>query len=152
VASWSPQWLAYSSYDGVLVTAAEMNALPAAVRTALSQYVECGGALVVVGAWQPPDAWRRSRRELGTLTTYYAGFGQCLVQAEADHHKWTPAQGGQTAWAWFQTGLPFRPMRSVTDANSAFPVVENLSVPVRGLFILMVVFAVVLGPLNLYVL
>jgi hypothetical protein len=38
------------------------------------------------------------------------------------------------------------------DANRLFPVVKNVSIPVRGLFVLMILFVLVIGPVNLYVL
>ena len=38
------------------------------------------------------------------------------------------------------------------DANRVFPVVEKLVVPVRGLFLLMLIFVIVIGPLNLFIL
>jgi hypothetical protein len=37
-------------------------------------------------------------------------------------------------------------------ANLEFPVVESLTVPVRGLFLMMILFVIVIGPLNLFVL
>ena len=56
VAEWSTTWLGYSRYDGVVLTADEMRALPEPAASALTRYVECGGALLVIGSWQVPPA------------------------------------------------------------------------------------------------
>jgi hypothetical protein len=47
--TWSSDWLAYSRYDGIVITADDLKAVPAEVRAALWQYVETGGALLVLG-------------------------------------------------------------------------------------------------------
>src|SRR5262249_14453870 len=102
-AAWSPHWLAYSRFDGIIVTADEMRELPAAAQTAVAQYVECGGALLVAGDWQPPDSWKK--RLLPTdpgMRVYYPGFGQCLVHPEThtspwQHEHWRRLIGSLTA-------------------------------------------------------
>src|SRR5262249_22639553 len=54
--------------------------------------------------------------------------------------------------AWKKPGKPYQKVRSPADANDVFPVVEGMETPVRGLFVVMLVFAVTIGPVNLYLL
>jgi hypothetical protein len=51
-----------------------------------------------------------------------------------------------------QTLSPYSSSRTLSDLNQAFPVVDNLGVPVKSLFVVMILFALALGPINLVVL
>jgi hypothetical protein len=160
VIRWSKSWLGYSRYDGVVVTAKDLadlrlsGAEGQAVRTALWQYVETGGVLVVLGPGEPslPASWARRRAPQG-LTEYHAGFGRCLVSADRDPSKWDETHWQLLDQAWSQTASPWQQAgRSLTELNNTFPVVDDIGVPVRGLFVLMIAFSVALGPVNLTVL
>ncbi|HEX5082936.1 MAG TPA: hypothetical protein VFY40_12895 [Blastocatellia bacterium] len=187
---WSANWVAYSSFDGIAITAEELRDAPAAVRSALWSFTECGGSLIIVspGAWEIPDQWRSRRinsveledeedeetedtgvavavEETGqaaaaapkpmtvTLTgvapSCYIGFGKLTI-LDADKVKSMPP----TQWSAIKFGLRgSRPMeknyRDIVDINKDFPVIEKIGIPVRGLFILMLVFVFVIGPVNL---
>jgi hypothetical protein len=149
---WSPNWLAYSGYDGIVVTSGELAAAnKAGTLSALIQYVECGGSLLVLGAWEVPDAWKRRQQALGSLTNYYAGFGQCLVARDTNFQGWDQADWRHLFDSLTSSRAPLQ-IRSITEANRVFPVAEDVSIPVRGLFLIVLIFAVVIGPINLHVL
>lgn len=156
VAAWGTSWLGYSRFDGIIVAAPEFDHAPEAVRTALAQYVECGGSLTVLGPCRLPETWHRRKNSHPAYTVYYPGFGECIVTADADLRRWTDARWDGFARAaiasWEQTAAPWRQPRNTSDAVRVFPVVENSTVPIRGLFLLMLGFAVVIGPVNLAVL
>jgi hypothetical protein len=87
------------------------------------------------------------------LVTYHAGFGVCLVYRDPHHPTaWRPRQYEQFRQACSQTASALGPAQSAPDANRAFPVVANPETPVRPLFGLMLLFAVAIGPVNLYLL
>ena len=67
---WSPNWLGYSSFDGIVITEDEMRGVPAEVSTALSRFAECGGILVILGNWEIPEAWRLREKKPALLPTY----------------------------------------------------------------------------------
>jgi hypothetical protein len=150
--SGSKHWLGYSGYDGVVIRSAELAARGPEVEAALRQYVECGGSLVVVGPWKAPEAWNRTRHQAQGITRFYPGFGQCLQIDELDPGKWSSDRLHTVTSSWTETAEPWLNLRTATDANLTFPVVEHLTLPVRGLFILMLVFSILIGPVNLYVL
>jgi hypothetical protein len=155
LAEWSPHWLAYSSYDGLVLTAEQVSEAPAAVREALWRYVECGGALLILGTTKVPDSWQRRQQQKEGLICYYPGFGECFVSAAADlndQRHWTPERLLSLRQSWEHSGDPWQKMRSITDANHDCPVVDDVSIPVRGLFALMLLFTLGIGPVNLYVL
>lgn len=58
---WSPNWLGYTGFSGIAVTAEELTAMPEASRLALLRYAESGGVLFVAGQWTPPESWRINR-------------------------------------------------------------------------------------------
>ena len=160
VSAWSTNWLGFSRYDGVVVTGDDIRQMPPAVQSALRRYVECGGALFVLGGLELPESWelRESQRadplaDSVGLVNYNIGFGQCIVSTETDTKHLKSEQWGEVVNSWVKTATPWQIGRSIEEANHLFPVVlKGLGVPVRGLFLLMLLFAVAIGPLNLIVL
>ena len=148
--AWSGSWLGYSRYDGVVVSDEDIREMPLNVQSALWRYVECGGALLVLRGRELPDSWRlKVGADTAGLANYDVGFGQCLVSAEMDTKHLTPDQWAEIVSSWVQTATPMRIVHSVEDANTMFSVVSGLGVPVRGMFLLMLLFALAIGPVNL---
>ncbi len=165
---WSTSWLGYSSFNGVIITADELNSAPDAVRTALWRYVECGGSLLVIGKWEVPKQWRQARRQIigvaegeseeqGKLgltaktdfDAYHVGFGEVLVIGDIDPKRIPPAQWFNVKLGWKNSRPGAKAYYDLADINKDFPVVERIGIPVRGLFALMLAFVVVIGPVNL---
>jgi len=147
VAEWSHNWLAYTRYDGIVVSGDDLERMPPPVRLALTRYVETGGTLLVVGGVDPSVPFapaegiaRGGRRD--------ALFGQCLVTGESASAVWT-YDFRQSVEATFST---WETVLSPTQAHERFPVVGSLRVPVLGMLILMLVFVILIGPVNLLVL
>ncbi len=160
VSSWSPRWLSYSRYDGIVLTREELEGLsrgPAesqAVRTALFQYVEAGGTLLVLdpGPLSLPRSWKRSPATGNGLQSFQGGFGLCLQIDNRDTSKWPSSTWAEVARAWQGTAGPFQSQRTLTDANAGLPIIEDIGLPVRGLFVLMLLFTLAIGPGNLWLL
>lgn len=148
VGGWPTGWLGYSSYDGVVVTGDELAQAPGPLSTAIFRYVEAGGTLLVLGALEPPAGWTERPDPRG-LRSVHGGFGQCLVgPAKLSGLLFNQAQAFRDACARTQSAL----LRQGSQANELFPVVEKVGTPVRSLFVVMLLFAVAIGPMNLYVL
>ncbi len=156
VAEWSTNWLGYSSYDGVVLTAEEMRAMPEPAASALMRYVECGGTLLVIGSWQVPPPWRIEKEQDGALLTYSTIFGVCLVSENGAVEGLSKLNWEAIGKAWEQSRSPWTSRATMTfdvaSANKLFPVTENVSIPVRGLLLIMLVFVILIGPVNLFVL
>ena len=159
VSAWSTSWLGFSCYDGVVVTEDDIRTMPPDVQGAIWRYVECGGALFVLGGGELPDSWKLEgslKSELSTesaeIAAYDVGFGQCIVSPEMDMKGLSQEQWRVIVGAWMQTALPWRWEDGIEEGNTLFSVVSSLGIPVRGLFFLMVLFAVAIGPINLIVL
>jgi hypothetical protein len=132
--------------------------MPPDVQSALWRYVECGGALLVLGGRELPESWglkESLKSELHTgagIAVYDVSFGQCIVSSGLDTKNLGQSQWRWVVESWLKTTVPWRSGISVEEANRMFPVVNKLGIPVRGLFLLMLLFVVVIGPANLIVL
>jgi hypothetical protein len=84
------------------------------------------------------------------LRVYFIGFGTVTVTGSVD-----PSQITVKQWAWMdnnvpESSVPVEDYYSITHLNQMFQVVEQFGVPVRGLFLLMLLFVIVIGPVNLF--
>ncbi|MFN0087779.1 MAG: hypothetical protein ACKVX9_20475 [Blastocatellia bacterium] len=164
---WSLNWMSYTGFDVVMLTAEEFAAMPEELRLTLLRYVESGGSLFMVGDWNPPAPWLGRRailRDDGSFENVideqrtisgdqvrvcYIGFGQICATGSRDPRRfpkplwqaikddWRSSPAGKSYWM-------------VNDLNNDFPVADQFGVPVRGLFALMLLFVIVIGPLNLF--
>jgi hypothetical protein len=167
---WSGNWVGYSGFDAVALTAEELREAPDAVRSALWRFAECGGSLLIIGAWEIPPQWRSRRLnslevEIGadrsvtrkevppalsdTAQTYNVGFGQVTMIAAAGVKNLLPAQWRGIKQSWENSRPADEHYYDIVGINKDFPVVEQIGIPVRGLFVLMLAFVVVIGPVNL---
>ncbi|HEY7426191.1 MAG TPA: hypothetical protein VH682_18315 [Gemmataceae bacterium] len=151
--SWSTDWLAYARYDGIVVRGDDLKAMPPAVRMALWQYVETGGSLLVLGdadlrglsvsrTKESEDGWRLVE----------AGFGRCIVSPDDDFDQWKENHFELLKSSWAETAMPWEGQRNSYEANEKFPVVDDIGVPIKGLFVLMFLFTLAIGPVNFLVL
>jgi hypothetical protein len=172
VQEWSRSWLGYSRYDGVVVTGDDLRAMPEAVQVALWRYLECGGSMLVLGAWTVPPSWQARQDWLraeepeaegaskgraapgeNSLRRYHVGFGKLIVSGAVDAGQISTFQWGLIKSDWTDSHTPWQPGTLGTqDINQSFPIVEGLGTPVRGLFIMMLLFVIVIGPVNLMLL
>jgi hypothetical protein len=160
VSAWSSHWLGYTRYDGIVITYEDIHELQSgsnetrAALQALWQYAELGGVLLVLGPGKVPvpQAWQRHLVRSGGMDEYSVGFGKCLVAPDRNSKKWPQGRWTAIDTAVRATAMPWQSSKSLSDLNSTFPVVDNLGVPVIGLFVLMILFAIALGPVNLVVL
>lgn len=148
VGRWSPNWLAYSRYDGIVVAGREVDAMSPQVRLAIARYVECGGSLLVVGPVEMPIRFSGAEGLAAAHGAHDVVFGRCLLSGTSvtatTVHIFSRSVRG--------TGRPWQTVSDAVHAHERFPVVEDISVPVRGMLALMLAFVVVIGPVNILVL
>lgn len=151
VSEWSADWLAYTPFDAVVLSASDMTALSPSVFAALGDYLNAGGNLVLLGHPDLPAAWHPvQQKRLADGTEYGVGFGDCFALATENASNLESQTVGvlrsevlDTARYW--QGLP----GDAGAANSMLPVVENLRIPTRGITLMMLAFIVVIGPVNM---
>lgn len=159
LSEWSTDWLGYSRYDGVVVTGSDMEKMPVTVRNAIFDYVQCGGTLLVLGDWQGSAEWKGNTAKdepfdvrSGPFDAKAKGFGLCIIDDSEtstwDNVKWSFLISS----IWNKTSAPFMNNMTVKVANTDFPVVSDLKIPAKGLLLLVILFAVAMGPANIYIL
>jgi len=153
VSAWSDNWLGYSCYNGVVVSASDMEVMPASVKSALLKYVQCGGSLTVLGSWHKSGDWETQQVSMGQLRVGYIHFGLIINYEQNDITGWD-----QETWKslvydlWKMNPVTTNRNMSISEANLFFPVIESLGVPVKGLFIVVLIYGIIIGPVNIFVL
>ncbi|MFZ2957163.1 MAG: hypothetical protein WA705_09755 [Candidatus Ozemobacteraceae bacterium] len=153
VTAWSSNRMAYSRYDGIIMTGNEFRSLGADVSGAIQEYVECGGILFLLGSWSIPDRWKECG--IGTdssdIFLLHAGFGTVCSASESDYQKL-----GTDTWETIERRLTSAQQAwsedASTDYNRIFPVVDETGIPIRGLFLLIFFYAILIGPVSIFVL
>ena len=161
ISVWSGRWLAFTRFDAIVVTTEDLDELQRAgtesraVLQALWQYTETGGVLFVLGGSKNkgkatiPAAYDRPPVVKEGLMVYPVGFGRCLVSPDRDSKKWTLERWSVLQQAASGTAMTWKSNRPFAELNKTFPIVDDLGLPVKGLFALMVLFGIAMGPANL---
>jgi len=172
---WSDNWLALTRFDAVVVTAEELATIPETqpIFRAIRRYVECGGMLCVIGTeWNAPKEWKEIHSS-NDFTQWDAVMGNAFLlkrPAEASEEaltmirnlvlskseNWTGAMRSETyygrgsyyAMGGGGSGFFGDPRRLV----ETMPTSESKGVPIRAITVLILVFAILIGPVNVYVL
>ena len=150
---WSDNWLAYSCYDAILLHASDIAALPTTIREALYQYITAGGVLAVAGTLQMPFGWKGIPNGNHTdYSKYHTGFGQLLLFKTNEFKNLEVNQMRSLLDAAKATKKPWSSTLTIEKAIKIFPVVNDMSLPTRGMFLIMLIFAIIIGPVMLIVL
>src|SRR5262245_60775565 len=87
------------------------------------------------------------------LRHYFVGYGMVIVSGDVDPGRIDGLQWARIIEFWIDSHVRrMGDYYNINAINRTFPVVEELGTPVRGLFLLMLLFAVVIGPVNYIVL
>ena len=161
IAEWSANWLALTRHDAIVMREAELREATPPVRLAIERFERAGGTLVLLEASAAPEGCSALEIRPDTLYLCREGFGARLVTTASgpavftkdEVDSWVGAMreslkpNADSSLAW--SGAPYR---GGPASTGGFRVVDQLTVPVRGLFIAMSLFAIVAGPVNMVVL
>ena len=151
VSEWSADWLAYTPFDAVILDAADLSSMPSAVLGAIGNYLQAGGNVVLSGKTDVPAAWHPLQKEnLRDGVEYDVGFGHCFAfnsenPSALDPKSVQALRGAVRDAARYWQTLP----NDTAAANAALPIVANLKIPTRGIVIIMLLFIIVIGPVNI---
>ncbi len=83
------------------------------------------------------------------LRAYFVGYGAVIVSGDVDASRIDGEQWERIVDFWSDSSVQGLANHwNINAINRQFPVVEELGTPVRGLFLLMLLFVVVIGPVN----
>jgi hypothetical protein len=151
VRDWSDNWLAFSRYSLIVTAQEDFEKMSVGTRIALINYAECGGILLVSGELGALNSWQRFKKTIGVWNVYSAGFGKIVTTSKAfdkiPRTKWNQIyRMASSVKAVLKTDA------TVNSANSNFPVVKKLNISPGIIFSIMFVFAILIGPINIYIL
>lgn len=154
VNDWSDDWLAYTPFDVIVLGAADVAALPAPVAAAIGNYLQAGGNVVIFGESSVPDAWAAIRSDpVGGGQQFSSGFGRIFMLSDASLAQVSPQTMRTLRETAAVSARYWQMLPGDGDAaNAALPVVESLKIPVRGTVIIMLLFIIAIGPLNIFLL
>ena len=149
-ASWSANWIHYSVFSGAIFTTRDWLERPRPVQAALLRWVAAGGSITFIG--DVPDGlpeMRGSGAQLG-FDARHLGLGCVNLLPESE--TIAPHVGALRS-TWREVDIDTRyQWYGEQQQDTPIPLLDDASLPVKSLFSLLVVFAVVGGPLNLWVL
>ncbi|MDR0391056.1 MAG: hypothetical protein LBH59_04045, partial [Planctomycetaceae bacterium] len=170
VDDWSDSWISYTRFDSVAITSVEWNDLitrKPAVLSAIKRYVEAGGILIMVGKnWEIPAEWesifKTKPKDKGIDATivcgkvFVIGSNSAEVAADAPHFdniikQIDIASGIEKQRIEFAQNL-YRNNQIISRMHEILPVVTEYGVNVRLILVLIIVFAILIGPVNVFVL
>jgi hypothetical protein len=151
VGEWSDNWLAFSRYSMIVTAREDFDKMSAGTRNALINYAECGGLLLVSGELGVLNPWRNFKKTFGVWNVYSAGFGKIITASQPfkkiPRPKWNLIlRMASSFMATMKTDI------QVSSANSNFPVVKKLNISPGIIFSIMLLFAILIGPVNIFIL
>lgn len=161
LAEWSANWLALTRHDAIVLREAELRDATPPVRLAIERFTRAGGTLVVFEAATAPEDCAAIEIRPDTLYVCREGFGTRFVTTAPEPAPFVATEVGGWVESMRDSFKPFAdpsmawgggPFRGGVVPTNAFRVVDELTVPVRGLFVAMTLFAIVAGPVNLVIL
>jgi hypothetical protein len=165
VEEWSDYWLAYTRFEAVIVTAAEWREIQeqhAGIFDALKKYVETGGILGIVGTnenipkhWLPiEDNAQNSARKYQAVFGFVYVFDKNTETAKPAIEPFRETVLKQ-AKLWRDTHdrhTNFSIISNESALYSSLPVVADYGINIKLIMVLIIVFAILIGPINIYIL
>lgn len=150
VQRWSANSMAYTGVDLMMISEKEMEQMPSAVRSAVNEWVLLGGQLVVLGRNKNyPENWPRGQvRKDSDITDHSVGFGGILAVG-SDPETWTDSVVKQIKSSAENASKPYGNSGGMSDLNRYLRLVDNLNIPLRGFLLLMILYAVGVGPVQI---
>jgi len=177
---WSPNWLGYSRFDAILLTEQDVETMSPQVRMAIRRYIECGGAVLIHGRSVPaafsdnsvPDKDAGYFVGLGYVAASLQGMdakkdaenragnavdGDAPVLADNERGKEASSRekkGDDWAAAFDKLSqMPLHIYHPNQRPDKLFDLlVAEATIPVRGLFVLVMLFGLGIGPANIWLL
>lgn len=151
VSEWSDNWLAFSRYPMIIITSEDFDMMSSGTRTALINYAECGGILVSDGELNIPSSWKKLNNKSGPWNIYSAGFGKIITTGKT-FKKIAKRDWNRIYHMAAVNNGALQTNMSVNEANNHFPVVKKLNISPGIIFFIMLVFAFLIGPVNIFIL
>lgn len=154
IEQWSDQWLSYTRFDCVVINDDDMQGMKPEAFRAVRRYVEMGGMLVILDARSPqlPKHWNAAgERFAAGITRYDAILGEAYVMPTGGNEESGIKSLRETM---FKVAQRYENIMSAATNDAAtlersVPLGISYGVPVRSLVVLVIFFALLIGPVNM---
>ncbi|MGM0598557.1 MAG: hypothetical protein ACQETH_01955 [Candidatus Rifleibacteriota bacterium] len=157
VTQYNDNWLAYTPFSLLLFYSTTLKQMPSSAQNAVFNYLRLGGEMILFGDIQLPSDFKPdydlpNPSKIENLKAYQAGFGK-LITVPEDFLK-TVATSSAVGTSLFPElgGSPLRYVANSKDPFNKFKKSELETVSAKLLMILIYAFALIIGPVNVYVL
>ena len=151
MSEWSSNWMAYGHFDAIVLAAADYDNLPAPAREAVHRYTELGGCLIVIGQTTMPASWQKNpTSRTADRQPYTAGLGTAYLVKGTKINDVKDAFWSTMLKDTWNEGQENNRILDYSILEQGARVIDNLSIPVLPLFLLMLGFAILIGPINLW--
>lgn len=154
VSQWPNSWLAYSSFDCVMVESDEFQSAPPLIREAIRKYVSAGGLLVLTDAdpSSPPFPMGIQIDKTENRSVFRLGFGEVQL-FRMRNNEWFQGEDYKILVSGLNMSLmPWKNQPDENSANASFQVISDFNVPARGFVSVMLIFFLMIGPVNFFIL
>lgn len=152
---WPEEWLAYTPFCVIVFTPNNWEQLTTPARRAILEYVAAGGSMFVVGGADIASFTREfpgavTSESLVDFPTWRLGLGRITIAAD-------PTALSDSDWevivrVWTDVNTPLNVHWSSSAAETSLSLLDRSPVPTRPLLGALVVFGLLIGPVNLIVL
>ena len=151
MSEWSSNWMAYGHFDALVLSATDYDNLQAPAREAVHRYTELGGCLIVIGTTSLPRSWNKDPTSRTSDTQpHHAGLGRAyLIKGTKINDVRDGFWKAMLTGTW-KTGQERNRIVDYNILEQGARVIDNLRIPVLPLFLLMLGFAILIGPINLW--
>jgi len=152
-AEWSRNWLAFSQFDGLVIDATDWSRFVPNTRHAINEYVRLGGHLTLIGKTDLLDPSWVKKKSIGVkMTGYSNGSGEVYLVPAMKGAQLGTLAATKLATVWQKVQKKQVKKDDPTTINNMIDLYNDDDIPVRALFFLMLLFAFIIGPANLYIL
>lgn len=154
ISQWPMNWLSYTAYDGIFLDEQEFQSAPPLVQSAIERYVTAGGFLALMNSKisGPPFDVDKIDKKSANYIQSHKGFGEVQLFRMEGASWFEGSDYSELLSGLHATELPWKNIPDSNDANSVFPIVDELRVPIRGFTALMLIFIILIGPVNFFIL
>lgn len=158
LSDWNSNWLSLSKYDGIIIHKNDIERKPATAKIALQNYTRCGGIVIFCGfkgeQFFDDIASLDHNKVINDSVQFRVieyGFGK-IIEVPINYKKWSNNTKSQIRSSIKETNEALTHSMRVLEANNKLPVVKSMKLPIRGLYILLIVFVFLIGPINVVLL
>jgi hypothetical protein len=141
-AEWPTSWLAYSKFEGVILTDKEFDTLHPESVSALADYISVGGAVWV----RPVD----KKKDQAELTAPMKKLQRAAINGMGVFLR--GKRGGNFKRQVVANLQCINDCKNASDAAKAVPAIERSAAPVRLFLVMLIFYAILIGPVLQFIL